>query len=125
MARPRLSTNYPGAAVRTFPLTVNRSPLCIEWIIRRKLRIAAPGRLRWDFLASGSIGGAGGAARGCGSKLSYKQVKDYKSVFVRGGMKKGRPRLTVQRHREEPEVDKLIEAHPIRYRMGCHYHPDF
>lgn len=29
--------------------------------------------------------------------------------------KKGRPRLTVKRHREEPTVDKLIEAHPISW----------
>jgi len=31
-----------------------------------------------------------------------------------------------QRHREAPETDKLIEAHPIlKHRMGLHYHPGF
>lgn len=40
------------------------------------------------------------------------------------GAKKNRagPWLTDQRHREEPRVDKLIEAHPIWYRAGIHYH---
>ena len=31
----------------------------------------------------------------------------------KGGLKKSRPRLTVQRYREAPETDKLIEAHSM------------
>jgi hypothetical protein len=46
--------------------------------------------------------------------------------MTRGSKKiKGGPRLTTLRYREEPVVDKLIEAHPILYRAGVHYHLNY
>jgi hypothetical protein len=57
----------------------------------------------------------------------FKKCKSGRKRRAEGREIKGGPRLTVQRHREEPEADKLIEAHPIwlDIEWAFHYHLDF